>query len=218
LLVFAWGEISIHIKLLSRTGLDWTPPCFLTQTHLMYKHDTGTQSARLPRHIMHVRMANHRDAQNNVAGRTPGDVKWLEALPKRRMWHFKVELLRLGLQLSTPGIANAWPRKQTNQGNPQSSSGFHTTAYHLGRIRVQTPDTWWHTVLALATANQRCIRSWAEDQTGPASIRYASDAICMACRLLVTSCLARNLVWFGQSCARERVWADDDTIAARSYS
>jgi hypothetical protein len=200
--------------------LDWTGPHLASLLrHTSCKNTTPVHKTHLRLVISCMcawRITEMRET--TLQAKSPGDVKWLEALPERRMWHFKVELLRLGLQLSTPGIANAWPRKQTNQGNPQSSSGFHTTAYHLGRIRVQAPDTWWHTVLALATANQRCIRSWAEDQTGPASIRYASDAICIACRLLVTSCPARNLVWFGQSCARERVWADDDTIAARSYS
>jgi hypothetical protein len=92
---------------------------------------------------MHVRTANHRDAQNNVADKSPGDVKWLEALPKRRMWHFKVELLRLGLS-----TINSRDRQclapQTNR--PRQSTVIEWLPYRrIGRIRVQTPDTWWHT-------------------------------------------------------------------------
>jgi hypothetical protein len=62
----------------------------------------------------------------------------------------------------------------------------------------------------LATANQRCIGSWAEDQTGPASLSNVSDAICISCKALQIA-RDRNLVWL--SCAPEKVWADDDTIA-----
>ena len=43
----------------------------------------------------------------------------------------------------------------------------------------------------LATANQRYIGSWAEDQTGPASLSNASDAICIG---LADLQIARDIV------------------------
>jgi len=73
-------------------------------------------------------------------------------------------------------------------------------AIHSDRVASTTPQDAYvyghltHAGGTLATVNQRCIGSWAEDQTCPASISYASDAICMSCKVLQIA-RDRNLIW-----------------------
>jgi hypothetical protein len=119
-LVGKWGQISIHSKLLSRG------PRPHLASFLRYTSCTDTT----PVHETHICLVmpcmqagrTKQTCETTLQARLQASstLRQVAGSPsKRRMWHFRVELLRLGLLLLTLGIANALP-PQTN--SPRQST------------------------------------------------------------------------------------------------
>ena len=121
---------------------DWTPPCFLSQTlghtsRHRYTNRTFASSYHACTHSESQRCAKQRCRQESRRRQVAGS-------PSKEAY----VALQSGAAAPRALTINSRDRQclapQTNR--PRQSTVIEWLPYHrMGRIRVQTPDTWWHT-------------------------------------------------------------------------